>query len=157
MLQCLLTNVPVFRMTQESMPPPENPILGQAVLAVAHGTTAIMALLQDQNAQRNEHPHHTTLQQFLAINPPRFSEARDPLEADDWLAEIKKHFNVNTVRTVDYVTFASFQLKGAAGSWYSTYKENKGETVITWDEFVRDFRAAHIPSGLIKRKREEFL
>src|SRR3954468_10590428 len=91
------------------------------------------------------------------MNPPRFSEARDPLEADDWLEEIKKHFNANTIRPVDYVTFASFQLQGAAGSWYSTYKDNKGDAVITWDEFVKDFRAAHIPSGLIKRKREEFL
>src|SRR3954468_880046 len=91
------------------------------------------------------------------MNPPRFSEARDPLEADDWLAEIKKHFNANTVRPVDYGMFESFQLQGAAGIWYSTYKDNKGDTVITWDEFVRDFRAAHIPSGLIKRKRVEFL
>ena len=144
-------------MTRANMPPPENPILGQAVAAVAQGTAAIMQLLQDQNAQRNERPHQTTLQQFLAINPPRFSEARDLLEADDWLAEIKKHFNANTVRPVDYVTFASFQLQGAAGSWYSTYKDNKGDAVITWDEFVRDFRAAHIPSGLNERKREEFL
>src|SRR3954468_18587474 len=91
------------------------------------------------------------------MNPPRFSEARDPLEADDWLAEIKKHFNANTVRPVDYVTFVSFQLQGAAGSWYSTYKDNKGDAVITWDEFFRDFRAPHIPSGLIERKRKEFL
>src|SRR3954467_10340934 len=110
MLQCFLTNVPVYRMTRGSMPPPENPILGEAVAAVAQGTIAIMQLLQDQNAQRNELPHHTTLQQFLSINPPRFSEARDPLEADDWLAEIKKHFNANIVRPVNYVTFASFQL-----------------------------------------------
>ena len=46
------------------------------------------------------------------------------MEADDWLAEINKHFNANSVRPVDYVTFASFQLQGAAGSWYSTYKDN---------------------------------
>ena len=69
----------------------------------------------------------------------------------------KEAFQRNTVRPVDYVTFASFQLQGAAGSWYSTYKENKGDAEITWEDFVRDFRAAHIPSGLIKRKREEFL
>src|SRR4051812_18997090 len=148
---------PCLQDTRANMPPPENPILGEVVAAVAQGTTAIMQLLQDQNAQRNERPHHTTLQQFLAIKPSRLSKARDPLEAYDWLAEIKKHFNVNTVRPVDYVTFASFQLQGAAGSWYSTYKDNKGDVVITWDEFVRDFRAAHIPSGLIERKRDEFL
>ena len=58
---------------------------------------------------------------------------------------------------MDYVAFASFQLKGAAGSRYSTYKDNQGDAQITWEDFVKDFRAAHIPSGLIERKREEFL
>src|SRR3954464_3619409 len=139
------------------VPPPEPPMLGEALAVVAQGTTAIMELLQSQAGQRGDRQHHTTLQQFLAIGPPRFAEARDPLEADDWLAEIKKHFKANTVREEDYITFASFQLQGAAGSWYSTYKENKGDAVITWDDFVKDFRAAHIPSGLIERKREEFL
>src|SRR3954464_4983690 len=70
---------------------------------------------------------------------------------------MKKHFKTNLVRPEDYVTFATFQLQGAAGSWYSTYKDKKGDAVIRWDEFVADFRAAHIPSGLIERKREEFL
>ena len=85
-------------------------MLGEALAAVAQGTTTIMLLLQHQGDQRGDRPQHTTLQQFLAINPPRFAEARDPLEADDWLAEIKKHFTANSVRPVDYVTFASFQL-----------------------------------------------
>src|SRR4051812_35718231 len=144
-------------MTRANNPPPENPMLGEALAAVAQGTAAIMQLLQNQGGQRGDRQQHTTLQQFLAINPPRFSEARDPLEADDWIAEIKKHFTANTVRAADYVTFASFQLQGAAGSWFSTYKANKGDAQITWDDFVKDFRAAHIPSGLIERKREEFL
>ena len=29
--------------------------------------------------------------------------------------------------------------------------------MITWDDFVRDFRATHIRSGLIEWKREGFL
>src|SRR4051812_39094276 len=144
-----------YRMVR--VPPPEPPMLGEDLAAVAQGTAAIMELLQNQVGQRGDHQLHTTLQQFLAIGPPRFSEAQDPLEADDWLAEIKKHFKANAVRKEDYVTFASFQLQGATGSWYSTYKDNKGDTEITWDDFVKDFRDAHIPSGLIKRKREEFL
>src|SRR3954471_13844367 len=143
-------------MTRGNVPPPENPMLGEALAAVAQGTAAIMQLLQNQG-QRGDRLQHTTLQQFLAISPPRFAEARDPLEVDDWIAEIKKHFTANSVRPVDYVSFASFQLQGAASSWYSTYKANKGDAEITWDEFIKDFSAAHIPSGLIERKREEFL
>src|SRR3954463_5406097 len=148
----------MVRVPPPEPPPPENPMLGEALAAVAQGTAAIMELLQSQAGQRGDRQQqHTTLQQFLANSPPRFAEARDPLEADDWLAEIKKHFKANAVREEDYVTFASFQLQGAAGSWYSTYKDNKGDNVITWDEFVTDFRDTHIPSGLIERKREEFL
>src|SRR4051812_13373383 len=67
------------------VPPPEPPMLGEALAAVAQGTTTIMELLQNQADQRGDRQHHTTLQQFLAIGPPRFAEARDPLEADDWL------------------------------------------------------------------------
>src|SRR3954462_130591 len=103
-------------MVRAGMTPPENPMLGEALAAVAQGTAAIMQLLQNQGGQRGDRPQHTNLQQFLAISPPRFSEARDPLEGDDWLAEIKKHFATNSVRSVDYVTYASFQLQGAAGS-----------------------------------------
>ena len=55
------------------MPPPENPMLGEALAAVAQGTAAIMQLLQNQGGQRGDRPQHTTLQQFLAISPPRFA------------------------------------------------------------------------------------
>src|ERR1043165_5678299 len=112
MAACLLISVLFYRMVRASMPPPENPMLGEALAAVAQGTVAIMQLLQNQDGQRGDRPQHTTLQQFLAISPPRFTEARDPLEADDWITEIKKHFTANSVRPVDYV--ASFQLQGAA-------------------------------------------
>src|SRR3954469_24610119 len=57
-------------MPRANMPPPENPILGEAVAAVAQGTTAILQMLQNQGAQRNDRPQYTTLQQFLAISPP---------------------------------------------------------------------------------------
>src|SRR3954466_298767 len=78
-----------------SMPPPENLMLGEALADVAQGTAAIMQLLQNQGGQRGDRPQHTTLQQFLATSPPRFAEARDPLEAADWLAKIKKHLTAN--------------------------------------------------------------
>ena len=113
----VFSQCPVYRMTRGNPPPsPENPLLGESVAAVAQGTAAIMQLLQAQFAQRNDRPQFMTLAQFLSIGPPRFSEAKDPLEADDWLMEIQKHFNANTARPVDYVTFASFQLQGAAAS-----------------------------------------
>ena len=43
------------------MPPLENPMLGEALAAVAQGTAAIMQLLQNQGGQRGDRAHHTTL------------------------------------------------------------------------------------------------
>src|ERR1041385_5340937 len=62
----VLISVPVYRMPRANMPPPENPLLGEAVTAVAQGTVAILQMLQNQTAQRNDRPQYTTLQQFLA-------------------------------------------------------------------------------------------
>ena len=66
----VLISVPVYRMPSANMPPPENPLLGEALTAVAQGTAAILQMLQNQTAQRSDRPQYTTLQQFLAINPP---------------------------------------------------------------------------------------
>ena len=66
----VLISVPVYRMPRANMPPPENPLLGEALTAVAQGTAAILQMLQNQTTQRSDRPQYTTLQQFLSINPP---------------------------------------------------------------------------------------
>ena len=64
---CLLITILFYRMVRASMPSPKNPMLGEALAAVAQGTAAIMQLLQNQGGQRGDRPQHTTVQQFLAI------------------------------------------------------------------------------------------
>ena len=76
--------------------------------------------------------------------------------ADDWLVDINKHFECSNVRPEDYVKFASFQLKDQAADWYQRYKDFRGGRVITSTDFRRDFRAHHIPTSVVKSKREEF-
>ena len=56
-------------------------------------------------------PHFATLNQFLANQPKSFSYCVDPLDAEDWITDIKKHFECSNVSPVDYVKFAAFQLK----------------------------------------------
>ncbi|XP_066323166.1 uncharacterized protein [Miscanthus floridulus] len=49
-------------------------------------------------------------------------------------------------------------LQGAAQTWWESYQSThpNNAPAITWLEFGRDFKAHHIPDGLIELKQEEF-
>ena len=57
----------------------------------------------------------------------------------------------------NYVTFATYFLKGPAAQWWSTHKRTlPAGTVVTWDDFQAAFRARYIPQGIMDRKKTEF-
>ena len=61
------------------------------------------------------------------------------------------------VAPADFVTFASFQLRGPAAQWWGTHKRSlPAGQVSTWAEFQSAFRARYIPQGIMDRKAEEF-
>src|SRR4051812_47224094 len=86
-----------------------------------------------------------------------FRNSDQPLDADDWLRDITYELEYANVAPANFVTFASYHLKGSAAQWWSTHKRSlpDGE-VITWDDFQTAFRACYIPQGIMDRKREEF-
>ena len=100
--------------------------------------------------------HHATLNQFLANQPKAFSYCVDPLDAEDWITDIKKHFECSNVRPEDYVKFAAFQLKDQAADWWQQYKDSRAGRVISRDDFCKDFRSHHIPTSVIEGMREQF-
>ena len=61
------------------------------------------------------------LREFLRMDPSKFNGEVDPLEANHWLSELKKIFEM--VEIVDRnirISLASFQLVGEAGEWLTT-------------------------------------
>ena len=48
-------------------------------------------------------------------------------------------------------------LEGPAADWWDSYQITYHVEVMTWDLFQEGFRAAHISSGVMKLKKEEFL
>ena len=129
-------------------PPPPPPEAWQALMAATNANTQ-MLLQMLQGNQRNQgnqnqgnfqnQPQFATLNQFLSNQPKSFSFCTEPLDADDWLADINKHFECSNVRPQDYVKFASFQLKNQAADWWQQYKDSKGGREISWADFCRDF------------------
>jgi hypothetical protein len=101
-----------------------------------------------------------TYQDFLSTQPPLFSKAEEPLNADAWLRTIESKFTLLTIPCADSskAHFAAQQLCGAARIWWDNYcaMQTDGH-VISWEEFRNAFRAHHIPEGLMERKLNEFL
>jgi hypothetical protein len=96
--------------------------------------------------------------EFLKGCPPVFSHAADPLEEYDWVRAVEKQLNITKCNDLENVLYASGQLQGIAQTWWELYQAARPDNVppVTWNEFVRDFRARHIPEGVIELKQEEF-
>jgi hypothetical protein len=96
--------------------------------------------------------------EFLKGCPLVFSHAVDPLEADDWVRAVEKQLNIAQCNYLEKVLYASGQLQGTTQTWWESYQAARPDNapLVTWNEFVRDFRAHHIPKGVIELKQEEF-
>jgi hypothetical protein len=56
------------------------------------------------------------------------------------------------------VLYASGHLTGPAADWWDSYTTaHNAANTITWAEFATQFRNYHIPTGLMKIKKKEFL
>jgi hypothetical protein len=105
----------------------------------------------------NQQPAAITLQEFVRLSPTIFRNTVSPLDADDWLHDIFFEMESANVAPANYVTFATFFLKGPAAQWWDTHRNTLAAgTVVTWADFKTAFRARYIPQGVIDRKKTEF-
>src|ERR1043165_1069277 len=114
--------------------------------------------LQNQNQNNNQnHQHGVDLQGFMRLSPPTFHHPEQPLEDDDWLRDVTRQFESAGVNSLNYVTFATYLLRGPAAQWWDTHKSSLAEgTVISWTEFMTTFRAHYIPQAIMSRMKAEF-
>jgi hypothetical protein len=59
---------------------------------------------------------------------------------------------------LEKVLYASGQLQETTQTWWESYRAALPDNAqpVTWNEFVRNFKARHIPEGVIELKQEEF-
>jgi hypothetical protein len=133
---------------------------------MARQTELLNLLVQAQQNQQNqqsrgrEEPLVATYQDFLSTQPPLFSKAEEPLDADAWFRTIESEFALLTIPCADSnkAHFAAQQLRGAARIWWDNYCAMQTDGHVTsWEEFRNAFWAHHIPEGLMERKLNEFL
>jgi hypothetical protein len=96
--------------------------------------------------------------EFMSHRLPVFTHADDPLDADDWLKTVGKMLTTAQCDDREKVLFAAGRLQGSAGAWWDAYTTaHATPNAITWQEFSESFRNHHIPAGLMRLKKKEFL
>jgi hypothetical protein len=98
------------------------------------------------------------LAEFPRTHPTTFSQAKDPMDAEDWLKGVEKKFVIAQCTDREKVLFAAHQLYGTAANWWETYYNTHANIdTITWNEFKARFRTHYVPRGTMKLKRKEFI
>lgn len=117
----------------------EHPSLAEAIVY----QTQWMCLMMEQRNDRGA-PRYGD---FTRTNPPVFSEAKEPMDAANWIQAMEDKFDILRVAKAGKVTFAASQLQGIAASWWITFKATRaeGSPPLTWREFATAFRANFIP------------
>jgi hypothetical protein len=127
-----------------------------AQLQLLQGLTAsVQQIQQNQQHQQYAPPARDKHRDFMSHHPPTFSHAVDPLNADDWLKVIGKKLDITQCNDREKVLYASGRLEGAASDWWDAFTAaHVNADTITWQEFQVNFRTHHIPSGIMKLKKE---
>jgi hypothetical protein len=102
-------------------------------------------------------PHQSRLAEFLRSHPTTFSQAKDPMDAEDWLKGVEKKLVIAQCTDREKVLFAVHQLYGTVANWWETYcNAHVNVDTITWNEFKARFRTHYVPHGTMKLKKKLF-
>jgi hypothetical protein len=94
----------------------------------------------------------------MSQKPPTFASSPDPRHAEDWLKSVEKMLIIAQCSDREKVLYAFGRLTGPAADWWDSYTAaHHVADTITWAEFATQFRNYHIPTGLMKIKKKEFL
>jgi hypothetical protein len=102
-------------------------------------------------------PHPSRLAEFLRTHPTTFSQAKGPMDAEDWLKGVEKKLVIAQCTDHEKVLFVVHQLYGTAANWWETYcNTHVVVDTITWNEFKARFRTHYVPRGTMKLNKKEF-
>jgi hypothetical protein len=150
-------------------PPPSQPHqtppagMEQFLAAQTQLLTNMANTITNMQAQMNQAPPppppaRDRHREFISHKPPTFSHSLDPLQADDWIKTVEKMLNLAQCTDREKVLYASGRLEGTAADWWDAYTAaHDNPNTISWQEFRSKFREQHIPKGLMKLKKQEFV
>ncbi|KAL3722148.1 hypothetical protein ACJRO7_034501 [Eucalyptus globulus] len=105
-----------------------------------------------------DQPMHKLVEQFLKLNPPRFSGASNPEVATLWIHELEKVFALLKCSNKDKVVLGVYQLQGNANTWWEVTKGRVfPEGVVSmWNAFVEVFNGKYFSNCAREQKMAKF-
>jgi hypothetical protein len=150
---------------RQQLPPPPLMTIEQMFLMQTQAVKAIgqtLAAIQQQQQpppqpQMPQMPRDKRVE-FMRGHPLVFAHSSDPMDAEDWLRTMEWELHTAQCDDREKVLYGPRLLRGAAQSWWESYlATHANPDAITWEEFRDNFRQYHVPAGLMKVKKEEFL
>jgi hypothetical protein len=104
-----------------NLPPPPPPTLEQVLIIQAQMLQTMQQTLVNMQAAQPQAPPRDRLGEFQRTKPPTFSQAIEPMDADDWLKSVEKKLQVVQCNNREKALLASHQLSGPAADWWDAY------------------------------------
>ena len=127
---------------------PVDPAIAQ-ILDLLRQQTANLTQQQQLFQQQQHQPQPTvqavTFKSFQVVNPPEFKGTADLVEAQAWIKEIEKAFDLVGVEENQKYKFASYYLKGEANYWWESVKALEEVEAVTWERFTELFLEKYFP------------
>ncbi|KAL3737267.1 hypothetical protein ACJRO7_026092 [Eucalyptus globulus] len=103
-------------------------------------------------------PIHKLVEQFLKLNPPKFTRAGDPEAAALWIQGLEKTFALLMFNETEKVIPATYQLEGVAKTWWRTTQGAVfPEGVVSkWNVFLEAFNNKYFSETTREMKMIEF-
>ena len=91
------------------------------------------------------------------MKPLEFKGSADPVEANTWLKEMEKAFELVGAGAEQKTKFASYFLKGEANYWWESTRALEGGEFITWERFTELFLEKYFPRYMKNQMEIQFL
>ena len=131
-------------------PPVDMPNLARTIEMMATALQQQSATMAQQyQAALHQQPHTFSLEDFLRHNPPKFNGKVNPYEADQWVRDIERIFEVTQCleeRKLSYVIYMLIEEAEFCWICMKQMMEDKGEDA-TWENFKVRFLEEYFPDS----------
>ena len=103
-------------------------------------------------------PRERRYEKLRKLGATPFTGTLDPAEAEAWLESMDRIFNLMQCTPDERFDYAVFLLQGDAYSWWKTVPNSLVQPpVLSWTDFLREYREKYTPKVYQREKRKEFI
>ncbi|XP_059639009.1 uncharacterized protein LOC132281311 [Cornus florida] len=113
--------------------------------------------VQLEDAPHVPNPMIGFIRDICKLGAVEFARATDPLDAEKWIEDMEKYFEMMDCTEVQKRKIGAFLLSGEARQWWqSETKMVVDITTMTWDDFKTQFNDKYFSQSVKEKKATEF-